>query len=278
LAAAQVLRLVPGAAALGLKRDLRDAAWLDEADSVVISFPKSGRTFVRAMVARLYQRRFGIDDRKLLEFAALRHAPAGAPRLLFTHDGNPLRPPDKIRVDPASYAGKRCVLIARHPADVAVSLYHHLKHRSRVKARRRLAEQPLDTFIWSKHGGIPSVVAFLNRAAALPGVTIVRYEDFLAEPTRSLRTLADAIGLETSDEDIADAVEFGSLASLRKREEEGYFTSSRLRRARKGDEKSGKVRSGTSGGYRAQLGAEQAAWIETYLRDHLDPRLGYSGA
>jgi len=40
-AAAQLLRLIPGSAALRLKRDLRDAAWLKEADAVVISFPKS---------------------------------------------------------------------------------------------------------------------------------------------------------------------------------------------------------------------------------------------
>jgi hypothetical protein len=273
---AQLLRLVPGSAALRLKRDLRDAAWLDEADSVVISFPKSGRTFVRAMLARLYQRRFGIDERKLLEFSMLRRAPPAAPRLLFTHGGDGMRRPDEIRVHPAAYSGKRLVLIGRHPGDVAISRYHHLKHRSRDKARRRLAEQPLDSFVWTEHGGIPSIVAFLNRFAALPGVTIIRYEDFLADPKQALRRLTGAIGLETADEDIAGAVAFGSLENLRKLEQDGYFTSSRLRRARKGDARSGKVRSGTSGGYRTELGAEEAARVDAYVRDHLDPRFGYS--
>src|SRR5689334_21918189 len=83
-AAAQLLRLVPGSAALRLKRHLRDAAWLAEADAVVISYPKSGRTFVRAMLARLYKRKFGIDERALLEFRSLRRAPGGAPRVLFS--------------------------------------------------------------------------------------------------------------------------------------------------------------------------------------------------
>ena len=274
--AVQVLRLVPGPTALGLKRDLRDAAWLEEVDSVVLSFPKSGRTFVRAMVARLYQRKFGIDDRKLLEFGALKRAPAEVPRLLFTHDGDPMQKPDAIGANPAAYAAKRCVLIARHPGDVAVSLYHHLKHRSRVKARQRLADPPLESFIWSDRGGVRSITAFLNCAAALPGVTILRYEDFLTDPRQSLRKLADSIGLEVTDEDIGDAVEFGSLANLRKLEEEGYFTSSRLRRARKGDAKSGKVRSGKSGGYRAELQPDDAARIDAYVREHLDPRFGYS--
>jgi hypothetical protein len=275
-AAAQLLRLVPGSTALRLKRDLRDAAWLSEADAVIVSFPKSGRTFVRAMLARLYQRRFGIDERGLLEFPVLRRAAANVPRVLFTHAGDAMRSPAEIRVDPSDYAGKKVVLIARHPGDIAVSRYHHLEHRSRDKARRRLAEQPLKTFVWADQGGIPSIVTFLNRFAALPGVVIVRYEDFLADPARSLRTLTKAIGLKADRKDIADAVQFGSLANLKRLEREGYFASSRLRRARKRDEQSGKVRSGTSGGYRAELDAEAAARIDAYVRDNLDPRFGYS--
>jgi hypothetical protein len=275
--AAQLFRLVPGSTALRLKRDLRDAAWQSEADAVVISFPKSGRTFVRAMLARLYQRRFGIDERGLLEFSTLRHAPADVPRVLFTHAGDAMRAPDEIRVDQSAYAGKKVVLIARHPGDIAVSRFHHLKHRSRDEARRRLADQPLESFVWTEQGGIPSIVAFLNRFAALPGVTVIRYEDFLTDPRKSLRTLVGAIGVAVADEDIEDAVEFGSLSSLKQREREGYFTSSRLRRARKGDEQSGKVREGTSGGYRVQLGSDTAARIDAYVAEHLDPSLGYSG-
>lgn len=276
LTAAQLLRVVPGSAALRLKRDLRDAAWLSEADAAVVSFPKSGRTFVRAMLARLYQRRFGIDERGLLEFPTLRHAPPDAPRVLFTHAGDAMRPPDQIRVDPSDYAGKKLVLLARHPADIAVSRYHHLKHRSRDKARRRLAEQPLESFVWAEQGGIPSIVAFLNQFAALPGATTIRYEDFLADPAKSLKSLARAIGVTADAKDIADAIEFGSLANLKKLERDGYFTSSRLQRARKGDAQSGKVRSGKSGGYRSELDAEAAARIDAYVRENLDPRFGYS--
>lgn len=276
--AAQLLRLVPGSTALRLKRDLRDAAWLGEADAVVVSFPKSGRTFVRAMLARLYQRRFGIDERSLLDFPLLRRAPGDAPRVLFTHAGDAMRHPDEISVDPSNYAAKKIVLIARHPGDIAISRYHHLKHRSHDKARQRLARQPLESFIWADEGGIPSIVTFLNRFAALPGVTIIRYEDFLAQPEESLRRLARSIGLKVDRRTIADAIEFGSLANLKQLEREGYFTSSRLRQARTGDAESGKVRTGTSGGYRAQLGPEEVARIDAYVKAHLNRRFGYSGS
>lgn len=273
--AVQLLRLIPGSTALRLKRDLRDAVWLKEAEAVVVSFPKSGRTFVRAMLARLYSRRFGLDERALLEFSVVRRAAPNVPRVLFTHGGDAMRRPDDIQVDPRDYVGRRLVLIARHPGDISVSRYHHLKHRSRDRARRQLADQPLESFVWADEGGIASIVTFLNQFGTLPGVTILRYEDFLANPEHSLRALANAIGLEVERGDISDAVEFGGLSSLRQRETEGYFTSSRLRRARKGDEKSGKVRSGKSGGYRAQLGPEAAARIDAYIDQHLDAALGY---
>jgi hypothetical protein len=274
-AAARVLRLVPGSAALRWKRDLRDAAWLADADTVVISFPKSGRTFVRAMLARLFQLKFGIDERGLLDFPGLRRAGRGIPRLLFVHAGDAMREPGEIRVDPADYAHCKVILLARHPADVAVSRYHHLKHRSRDRARRKLAKLPLEEFVWTARGGIPAIVEYLNRWAKLP-VTIVRYENFLIEPEKTLSALTAAIGLEVTPEQIADAADFGSFDNLKRLERDGYFASSRLKAARKGDERSQKVRSGGSGGYRARLGEVEAKAIDAYISEHLDPVFGYS--
>jgi len=277
--AVQLLRLVPGSWARRVRRDLRDALWLRHADVVIISFPKSGRTFVRAMLSRLFQRRFGIDERRLLEFPLLLRAAPGVPRLLFTHAGDAMRTADEIDLDPREYEHCRVILLARHPGDVAVSRYHHLKHRSRDRARRRLAEQPLETFVWSERGGIPAIVRFMNQWAALArernDVGIVRYQDFLNDPSSTLNDLAAKVGLTVDDTDVADAVEFGALPNLKHREREGYFRSSRLRAARKGDQASYKVRAGSSGGYRKQLSAENAAKVDAYVAARLDPIFGY---
>lgn len=277
--AVQLLRLVPGSWARRMRRDLRDAAWLRHADAVIISFPKSGRTFVRAMLSRLFDRRFKIDERRLLEFPMLLRADRDVPRLLFTHAGDAMRTANQIEIDPADYAGRRVVLLARHPGDVAVSRYHHLKHRSRDRARQRLAEQPLESFVWSDQGGIPAIVRFMNQWAALAnsrsGVGIVRYEDFLVDPSATLRRLADMIGLQVDQADIDDAAEFGALGNLKQREREGYFQSTRLQAAHKDDEASYKVRSGTSGGYRKRLSAENVSRVDAYLTEHLDPAFDY---
>lgn len=268
----QILRAVSGAR--DLRRDLRDAAWLSEADAVIVSFPKSGRTYLRAMLARLYQRRFGIDERDLLEFSKLRHSPPRVPRLLFTHAGDAMRRPEEIHVDPSIYSHAKIVLLARHPGDVAVSRYHHLNHRSSDPARRRLAHQPLDEFVWSEHGGVPSIIAFLNTFAALPGVTLIRYMDLIGDPVGSLHKVAAAIRLTVGLEDIVDAVEFAALPNLKRLEQTGYFRSKRLRPTRPDDAQSGKVRKGTPGGYRAELSPATVAAIDAFIADNLDPKLG----
>jgi hypothetical protein len=275
----QTLRLIPGSHALRVRRDLRDSTWLRQADAVVISFPKSGRTFVRAMLSRLFQRRFAIDERRLLEFPMLRKAAAEVPRLLFTHAGDAMRRPDEIGLNPHDYDHCRVVLLARHPGDVAVSRQHHLKYRSRDKARRRLAEQPLELFIWSEHGGIPSIVRFMNLWAELArnrkDVGIVRYEDFLIDPAATLRRLAKLVGLKATRADIDDAVEFASFGNLKQREQEGYFSSSRLQPSKQDDSLTAKVRKGGSGGYRKRLEPREAAKVDAYIANHLDPVFGY---
>jgi len=133
-----LLRAVPGT--ISYRRKLRDAAWLRAADAVIVSYPKSGRTFFRAMLARLYQRKFGIDERQLLDFPMLRRAPPGVPRLLFTHAPDAMEQPDGFSIARSGYPSRKLILLARHPADAAVSRYYHLKHRRRDCARLKLSQ------------------------------------------------------------------------------------------------------------------------------------------
>lgn len=278
-AAASVMRRIPASRAKGLGAYWRDMERVRDADVALVSFPKSGRTFVRVMLARLYQRQFGIDEREVLSYATLRHAPEGVPRIVFTHDGDAMRPPSKIGIDRKAYRGRKVVVLARHPGDVIVSRYYHLKHRSLDRARRRLASRPLEAFVWTSFGGVSSIVHFLNGWAKLArergDVHVVRYEDFLADPERALASLARIIGLDSSEAAIKDAVEFARFENLRSKEREGYFASSRLGPGRAGDEHSFKVRSGKSGGFRTALSEGGRKLVEDYVAKRLDPVFGY---
>jgi hypothetical protein len=275
-----VMGRVPGTRALGLARDWRDLARLADSDIALVSFPKSGRTFVRAMLARLYQTQFGIDERDLLDFRILRRAPREVPRILFTHDGDAMRRPPQIRINKPAYRACKVALLARHPGDVVVSRYHHLKHRSEDPARRRLAQQPLEDFVWTEQGGVPSIVTFLNGWARFEsersGILILRYEDFLDDPQVTLPALARFIGLNSDEVEIREAIEFTRFDNLKEREREGYYASDRLQPASPDDENSFKVRSGKPGGFRAKLSQATADRIDAYVAEHLSPVFCYS--
>lgn len=280
-AAARLMRYMPGSKAQGIATTWRDLGRLAHADVALVSFPKSGRTFVRVMLARLYQRQFGIDEREILRFATLRRGPQAVPRILFTHDGDAMRRPSQFRSNRRAYENRKVAVLARHPGDIAVSRYYHLKHRSTDPVRQRLAEQPLEDFVWTEQGGIPSIVRFLNQWAELArersGILVVRYEDFLSQPEQTLQTLAHFVGLDSDESDIRDAVEFARFDNLKERERQGYFSSARMGARRTGDESSYKVRSGKSGGFRAQLSEDGQRRVELYVREHLDPMFGYQG-
>ena len=56
------------------------------ADCVIVSFGKSGRTWVRVMLSRFYQLKHGLSARHLIGFDNLHKKNAAIPRLFFTHD------------------------------------------------------------------------------------------------------------------------------------------------------------------------------------------------
>ena len=277
--AAAVLRKIPSSRALGLGRYWRAMERLRSADTAFISFPKSGRTFVRVMLARLYQQQFGIDERALLKYSTLVRSPPEVPRLLFTHAGDAMHRPDQITIDREAFGACKVILLARHPGDIAVSRYFHCKHRTTDRARQRLARQPLEQFIWTEQGGIPSIVEFLNQWADFSthkrDMMIIRYEDILREPASSLAELAGFIGLHGDRDQIAEAVEFARFDRLKETERLGYFRSNRMGAGRDGGANSYKVRAGGSGGFHALLGEEAQRAVRSYVESHLDPLFGY---
>ena len=56
------------------------------ADVVIVSFGKSGRTWVRVLLSRFFQLRFGLKPSAFIGFDNLHRQNDGIPRVFFTHD------------------------------------------------------------------------------------------------------------------------------------------------------------------------------------------------
>ena len=269
------------------RRGRRELAEIAAADGVVVSYGKSGRTWLRVMLTRYFQARHSLDRDPHMEWAELRRAAAGIPNLFFTHD-NYVEDVSGGRT--AAFQGKRVVLLARHPADTAVSMFHQWKHRMKP-IKRWLNDYPADTegvslyqFVASPHWGIPRVIRFLNgwagSLAELGSVLLIRYEDMRAEPERELSRVLRFLGAEPDPVSVREAVEFASLENMRAVEKEAAempWVNARLRPRDQHNPDSFKVRRGKVGGYRADFAAAELGEIDRLLAE-LDPVFGYATA
>ena len=101
---------------------------LQQSDWVLMSWGKSGRTWLRVMLSRAYQLKGGLDARELLDFDNLKRLDPQLPAVFFTHN-NYLRDYTGNWESKAHFRGKRIVLLVRDPRDVAVSQFFQWQFR-----------------------------------------------------------------------------------------------------------------------------------------------------
>ncbi len=253
------------------------------ADGVIVSFGKSGRTWLRVLISRFYQLRYGLKPSLMIGFDNLHRRNSAIPRIFFTHD-NYLRDYTGNRDDKSDFYDRRVVLLARDPRDVAVSQFFQWKFRMRP-AKKTLNDYPVEDvdifeFVMSP-AGLPKVVDFLNGWARemprIPEFLLLRYEDLRADTARELARVLTFLGETPTAEELADCVAFASVENMRKLEEKQVFwlAGSRLRPKDKSNPNSYKVRRAKVGGWRDYFDDEQVAAIDAYVAERLDPVFGY---
>jgi Sulfotransferase domain len=281
-------RLLPESRRYPTERRLR--GWLEQqrlgkADYVIVSFGKSGRTWLRVMVSRLYQRKFGLRD-ELIEFSNYSRANPAIPRVLFTHD-NYLRDYTGHGGGKLAFAGKRVILLVRHPADITMSQYFQWKHRMRPHKILLNEYPPRDDSVTPYQfmvgaAGLPKVMQWLNEWAvgldALDSTLVVRYEDLRRDTAAELRRVADFMKMQASDAEIADAVEWAAFENMKQREADAASSSGRLRAADVSNPDSFKTRRAKVGGFQDYFDDAESGAIEAVIDQTLDPRFGYGAA
>ncbi|MCB9723801.1 MAG: sulfotransferase domain-containing protein [Spirochaetaceae bacterium] len=285
-----LLFFLPEARRIRIERWLRgreETRRLERADVAIVSFGKSGRTWLRVMMSRYYQLVHGIPERALLGFDNYHRRVPSIPKIFFTHD-NYIKDYTGEVDSKASFYPKKVVLLARNPKDVAVSQYFQWQHRMRP-AKKRLNDYPPHgadvsayDFVMDEKCGLPAIIAYLNlwarEAPKVRELLVVRYEDMRSDPEATLRRVMDFVNGASSDEQaVRDAVEYASVENMRKLEERNVFwlAGGRMKPGKKGDPNSYKVRRAKVGGYKDYFDAAQNAEIEELVRKELSPSYGY---
>jgi hypothetical protein len=284
---ARHLPFLPRERTRALERWLRgreDWRKLRLADAVVVSFGKSGRTWLRVLLSRVYQLQHGLGERAVIGFDNLHHMTGAVPRIMFTHD-NYVKDYTGHVDSKADFYDKKVVFLARDPRDVAVSQYFQWKYRMKPNKKDINAypetDLPLFDFVMSD-AGLPKVIGFMNlwakEAPKIRDFMIVRYEDLRARPEAILERLLEFLGTPARAPEIADAVAFASLDNMKRMEQQRVFwlSGGRLVPKDRNNPNSYKVRRGKAGGYRDDFDAAELAAIDRLVETTLDPLYGYT--
>ena len=244
-------------------------------DVYLVSYPRSGNTWTRFLVANLLHpddpATFSNIESRVAEIYfspdhALRRLPR--PRLLKSHEAfHPNYP--------------RAICIVRDPRDVAVSFYHH-----NVKARNIPDAYPMDDFIprfiraefdpwWGSWGD--NVMSWIAMRDGREDFLLLRYEDMKQDPQRELRKIAVFLQnagfprVDGSPEKLALAVERSSPERMRELEKAEGHKYAQLRNTRQDKPF---VRSAKAGGWKSVLSPKSAQLIEEAWTPIMQ-RLGY---
>jgi hypothetical protein len=260
------------------------AASLSGGDAIVLSIPKSGRTWLRAFVAAYFCARHGFE----MSLEPERYGHPSIPRIIYTHDTFEQRTKaervwDRLRGKYLIPAGElrraRIILLARDPRDAFVSLYVQMTRRTK-ETPDELKQKSASELLRDPAFGIRSIIQVMNGWLAeldgRPNFTLVRYEALRADPAAGFREVLAALGEASPDEPaFAHALTFSDFGNMKKLEQQGAFESKILRAGDVHDPESFKVRRGKVGGFSEYLSADDQQYAAVALRD-LDARFGYA--
>jgi hypothetical protein len=282
-----VMSVLPDGPRIAIKRHVRgyrERSRLARADLVVIGHPKSGNTWLRFQVARVYQQKYGLDEAVIPDVEVLHGLNTSIPQI---HMGayNYIRP---LLTGPApapSLEGKAVVFMVRHPLDIMVSLYLHIQKHA-LRERKLINDWPLDLsnlsmldFALKSTWGLRPLIAFFNdslrQQRQLERSMILPYETMRTQPVDTLMSVTALARAPVTLQEAEEATAFASFDNLRKAEVENRFKTTRLRAANPNDPDSFKVRRAKVEGFRDYFSESELRELAAIIDRELDPAFGY---
>jgi hypothetical protein len=237
-------------------------------DAFLVSYPKSGNTWLKFMLTYLLSGKeadFDRDSAVVADVGSHRATPGllpGGGRLIKSHE--PYWGPQK-RVY------RKAIYLVRDGRDVAISYYY-------MAQRRRWYDGDLQSFLssflgrgvdgygpWHEH-----VKSWLGSPLQQSGsLLVLKYEDFLKEPVPNLCSAMEFLGRPVTREQADEAARAHSAERMRERERNSRF------RARQKRQDIMFVRTAGSGDWARAFTAEDEASFARVAGDLLE-RLGYA--
>lgn len=241
-------------------------------DVYVLSYPKSGRTWLRMLLASVIDNllELNLEDKIKTSTLKLTHKLKEVPTIQFLHDDDPGRTDyRRLNLNKDRFRNKKVVLLIRDPRDVVVSSYYQYKFRDSLDDVQHMT---MAEYIRGNTGGIKSIVQYMNSWAKYIGkhsnLLVVRYEDLQNEGVKTLSSFLSFVNISVSDDIALKALSDNSFARLKKKEESGKLNEKFF--SQSGSRAKNKVRKGKIGGYKDEVSEDEIAWMDAVIRESLD--------
>lgn len=210
----------------GLKTILKYALGIDRADRnfavypddvMIVSYPRSGNTWTRFLIASLLHPEFDISftniealipDTAVISSRALKRT--RRPRVIKSHEYFDHRYP-------------RVIYIVRDPRDVVLSLYDFQRKSRQIDDAYPL-ERYTDDFVNGRLNSASwgtwreNVASWISTRDGNPNFLLLRYEDMLEETRQQLERIAGFLNLSTTSATFDHAIERSSATRMREME------------------------------------------------------------
>ena len=237
------------------------------ADALLVSYPKSGNTWVKFMLGHALTgvaASFDATEDTIGTIGGRTDVPAllpGGGRILKSHEA----------FSAGVRAPGRVVYVVRDGRDVAVSYYHHKLRRKHLDPGTTFSSF-LPRFIAGEADGYGTwgdhVTSWLDRREALDGrLLTLLYEEALADPRGEVQRVLEFLGAPVAPGAVEAAVEANRFEQMRRRETESAFHE------RQGDKFF--VRRGIAGEWRETFSEADLALFDRAFGPVLE-RLGYA--
>lgn len=240
---------------------------LQSADVIVVSFPKSGRTWLRVLLGKIISERYGKEFTIELEELADENVPF----IYMTHDeaNKPNKPNKPLRFNKNEYRNKKVLFLVRDPRDVVISYY--FQQTKRIKSS---VTMDVSSFIRDPRYGVNRIIGLMNIWAENRRIPkdflVVKYEDLHRDPVGELQKIMQFVGLKDVEEELLrEAVSFASFENMRQMERNNALQNKRLKTKDSGDPEAYKVRKGKIGGYVDYLSEADVDYLNNRVKEGL---------
>jgi hypothetical protein len=238
--------------------------WRPEAAAYICSFPKSGRTWLRFMLAHILVTHYGLPVELDLHtcFTVIPndegHPDRGWPAYRFGTQ-IPCVTASHRAYDQEIHGGRPAVFLLRDPRDVLVSFWLH-----QTRQFKRFSGD-LSSFVRHEEYGIGFLLGYLQSwldASQGPRTLVTTYEDLHADTPAVLRAVCVFLEIPASEQEISAAAVSGSFQRMQALELRGGIAGLRYDRS---DESALRVRRGLVRGYQEQLCAADEMYIRSVI-------------